>query len=385
MSSRQRNVIVAVAALALVLVAVLAVVVRRSNTSPRTRRTLPTNPVVTTSTVGRAAAATNAGGLHVTGVSFIGATGWAVGTEPCTTELTGSCAVVERTESYGETWSRVAAPQAPGQGSAGADSGVVTDVRFADRDNGWLFARDLWSTHDGGASWSPVTVGNPVVAVEAFGDEVLALVAHCGTGAGNCPAAMQPMQSPKGEDAWAPVETPPLPFTDEGQLVVYGASAYLTVFDPQTGGPRLFATGAGGRWEERALPCGRGTSNPLAASGDLELAYVCVNGDGAGQRAPQRVHTSADGGRTWTLVTDRAQSPYATSVAATGKGTFIAYTNDTVEVTRDAGKTYQEVLRCQGGQCGFVGFTDDDHGYAIADVLYRTADAGQTWTAVALP
>jgi photosystem II stability/assembly factor-like uncharacterized protein len=260
----------------------------------------------------------------------------------------------------------------------------VTDVRFADRNNGWLFARGFWSTHDGGATWTSLTLANPVVSVEAFGDEALALVGHCGAGAGNCVAPMELLHSPKGADSWTPMETPPLPSSDAGQLVVYGTAAYLIVHDPQTSGPWLFAMQAGGPWEERALPCGLGTLNPLAASDELDLAYVCVNGEGAGQRAPQRIHTSADGGRTWTLVTDRAQAPYATSIATTGKGTFIAYTNDTVEVTRDAGKTYEEVLHCPGGECDFVGFTDDEHGYAVADVLFRTTDAGHTWTAAAM-
>jgi photosystem II stability/assembly factor-like uncharacterized protein len=70
-------------------------------------------------------------------------------------------------------------------------------------------------------------------------------------------------------------------------------------------------------------------------------------------------------------------------MAATTKGTFITYTDGLLRVTRDAGRTYQEVLRCQY-ECDFVGFTDDDHGYAVADLIYRTADAGATWTPVAL-
>lgn len=48
----------------------------------------------------------------------------------------------------------------------------VSEVRFADLLDGWVFGPALFATHDGARTWQQVTLGGSVVALETSGDYV---------------------------------------------------------------------------------------------------------------------------------------------------------------------------------------------------------------------
>jgi len=126
-----------------------------------------------------------------------------------------------------------------------------------------------------------------------------------------------------------------------------------------------------------------------AASGDLDLAVVCASQPGAGEQLKSIV-TTADGGSSWTRDPDRAPtSGYVGSVAATQDGTFLTGGRAVVSVTRDAGRSWQTAYAGSGGAGGplAVGFTDDQHGFAVGELsdssgLALSDDGGRSWREV---
>ena len=60
----------------------------------------------------------------------------------------------------------------------------VTEVRFTDSSHGWVFGPALWSTSDGGATWTKeAPPGGPqVLALAADADAIYAVVSPCRVG-----------------------------------------------------------------------------------------------------------------------------------------------------------------------------------------------------------
>ena len=42
----------------------------------------------------------------------------------------------------------------------------MSDIRFADLSNGWVFGNTLWATHTGGAAWHQLTFGGSLLGVD---------------------------------------------------------------------------------------------------------------------------------------------------------------------------------------------------------------------------
>ena len=118
-------------------------------------------------------------GFEPISATFVGLqTGWALGTlsTPCPTP---GCLALARTDNTGATWYSV---PTPATGIATASTGV-SQVRFLNRNDGWIFGPDLWSTSDGGQHWQQVdTGGRRVVSLEAVRDRAFAVFARCPAG-----------------------------------------------------------------------------------------------------------------------------------------------------------------------------------------------------------
>src|SRR5579862_3068006 len=89
-----------------------------------------------------------------TSITFIGThTGWVIGQAGtpghCATQY---CTSLARTDDAGKTWSGVAAPLT---GQADGATGV-SQIRFLEERDGWAFGPQLYATHDGGRTWTPV-------------------------------------------------------------------------------------------------------------------------------------------------------------------------------------------------------------------------------------
>ncbi|MCW2526381.1 MAG: glycosyl hydrolase, repeat-containing protein, partial [Pseudonocardiales bacterium] len=155
-----------------------------------------------------------AGGVVPTGfvpysVTYVDAThGWALGTAPCPAE---PCTSIVRTQN-GTSWQGIPAPKAT-LGTGGA-TGQLTSLRFADGLNGWAFGAALFSTHDGGATWTQTKIGDSadtvnteVVDVETSGGIAWAAVRGCATGpVADCAKSTTRLyRSPIAAESWAAV------------------------------------------------------------------------------------------------------------------------------------------------------------------------------------
>jgi photosystem II stability/assembly factor-like uncharacterized protein len=82
-------------------------------------------------------------------ICFVGQEGWLAGRmRPVGEQAVATKAVLFRTTDAGEHWSQV---------QTSTDDPFFSEVRFADRDNGWLVGRDnVYRTQDRGKNWTRV-------------------------------------------------------------------------------------------------------------------------------------------------------------------------------------------------------------------------------------
>lgn len=329
------------------------------------------------------------GGFAAASVTFVSLrTGWVLGTAPCSSP---PCTSLVRTRDGGRTWAGVPAPRT--ELSLDRSAGV-SQVRFADADNGWAFGPELWATHDGGARWSRVTlpgVGNGAVVSDlaASSGVVHAAVIAPGTG------EVRILTSPVGADEWRLSPTTvsmgagPVP---RAQLVLQGTTGWLVEVDRTVvGGARL----AGGAWVPWQPPCANaGGPAVIAASTPSDLFAVCDEGVWTDAPRSVRAYTSKDGGTTFQRATVPVPLGGAAGVASGAPGSaVVAGGGDGRSLllsTFDAGATWATTYR-GSGQLSYVGLTSARQGVAVeeqadgrAGTLLMTVDGGRNWNVVAI-
>ena len=121
-------------------------------------------------------------------------TGWVLG-EGTTGRPT--CAVIKRTVDGGRSWSAVPAPAGRTLISGGStytcwkSGGCVTHLVFANRDDGYLFGPDLFTTSDGGRTWHR-QAGERTAALATVAPGVVWRLTYAGGGCpGPCDLALQ--------------------------------------------------------------------------------------------------------------------------------------------------------------------------------------------------
>lgn len=304
---------------------------------------------------------------------------------------TATCAaVIYRTGDGGETWETVEGAQ-PRLDIDRRDGGLAIEphLRFANERDGWMVTPDLWSTHDGGATWTLVELDGVVTSLEAEEGSVHAVVLD--------PAGFRIWTSPVTSDdfAPAPVVAPagdgPVPSTDlvladdRGWMVVNNevATSGLTLED--------------GVWTPFAPPC-RDRFGPvqLAASA-TDVVALCNEGVTGTVEAPGfHLYASEDDGETFTRELPLPDLALGTGVVAERpeEGGLVLVTEET-EATRttsasvassDDGSEWTEPAALAEGATRYVGFTTPTRGEAIvADRVFLSDDRGVTWTEVLLP
>jgi hypothetical protein len=327
-------------------------------------------------------------------------TGWVIGQagvpgQKCATVY---CTSLARTDNAGQSWFGVPAPV------TGAPDGAsgVSQIRFLDTENGWAFGPQLWATHDGGQTWTLVqTGGQRVISLETVGDRAFAIFATCsGTGAdfaAQC-SSFSLYSALASGDSWAPVSQAVTSLGNGGQnasasLALTASQGYLLAPDGTLySGP---VSGAGA-WQ-RAAPgpagaasCSTGPAQSsgqpsgalLAAANASSLALACTTPAASGGGA--QVFTSSDGGATW-QPSGTVTGVTVTSLAAQPGGEIVLATTEGVEVSANAGASWQPAV-LDAGPAGFsyVGMTSIEQGVAVpADTsghaIWFTFDGGRTW------
>jgi hypothetical protein len=304
-----------------------------------------------------------------------------LGTQQCA-QL--SCTAIVQTTDGGSHFTEVAAPHAATI-SIDNNTRVINNIRFADSDNGWAYGDALWTTSDGGASWSDTSL--PAGEVVDLG------AAHApGAVAGTVWAIVQPSPFTSGYELWSAPYAPGTgtgtwqqvdlksdpPGTTEPSLVVQGATAYVVAADTNNVS-HLYVASAGAATTTLTTPCTPTASDLSAGVGSLWVACTFSSG-----RSPA-VAVSTDGGITWHEVT--TPSTYALGVIG-GVDATTAVIGVATGLSKVSTTGQPHALSTPSATNGFsfIGFTDAKTGFALSQPdptrLWRTTDGGTTWSVV---
>ena len=187
---------------------------RRTTNHEHARTTSTTTTSVAPSTTTAPSPTVPAGspvpsGFEPGSVTFVSATtGFVIGID--STCAAGSCVALARTSDAGATWVSLPAPPAAYVNRFGtsATAPAVSEVRFADALDGWIYGPSLFATHDGGATWQQLDLGGSVVALETSGGFVDAVVSPCSTQE-TCSGSLRLEQAPATGGSFTTVLTGP--------------------------------------------------------------------------------------------------------------------------------------------------------------------------------
>ncbi len=347
-------------------------------------------------------------GFAATSATFVGLwTGWALGTTPghCGT---GGCLALARTDNAGLNWYSVPAP-----GTVIAANGTgVSQVRFLNRDDGWVFGPELWWTRDGGQRWQQVnTGGEQVISLETVGTRAFAVFASCTPPATATPAGgsggcyeYQLYSAAAGTSSWRPVPGATSGTGGTAAVVLARDTGYLLASSADTERLARGPISATGAWSTVSAPCPARAAAPnstatpyqgmlLATASPDQLFAVCntsalgsTGSTGTEQAAQAKeIVASADGGRTWHRRAVAQIPGTAWSAAATpdGASLFIA-TSTGLYGSADGGASWRLIMTGPPGGLGYVGMTDNLQGFAIPAIrghygILFTTDGGQSW------
>ncbi len=326
-------------------------------------------------------------GFKPASVTFVSTTqGFVLGVQTC---AAGSCATLASTADGGATWSYVGAVPAAITGSNPA----VSKVRFATKNDGWAFGPQLWSTHDGGRTWSHQETPGPVSDVEASGGVAYALEASCGTPP--CIQGDRLLQTPVSTDGWAAVSGPKLA-DGAGSIAPHGNTVWVVVNGSETSTFDMIVGGSS--WHRLANPCAASGANlglvgvaPVTTS---DLFELCAGDPGAGSETKVVLFSSDGGAHATATSAAPSRGGLASGIAAASTAVVAvpaASGASFVYRSADGGHTWATPLNQGDGGVGYfdVGFTTATQGVAVYgnpaqgnSSLLMTHDAGVTWKPV---
>ncbi len=308
--------------------------------------------------------------------------GWVLGSITCSS---GRCPALAHTLNAGRTWSLLPGPATtinPDPGSADATTGV-SSVRFANSHDGWVSGPELWATHDGGHTWTRVSVygahAGPVVALEAARGTAYAVLYD---GASHFRIATTPV----GSNDWRVVHLAlevgagPVP---EIQLVLSGSSGWVLQNDRTVVNGARLVSGTWVTWH----PACASTVGPaqLAAADSTHLFAVCDVGLWS-TPAGEHLYRSSNGGTSF-VRTGSTLPTYPAFEAAAASRTTIAVTgvrgsSDALELTFNGGVTWHRAMTFTSAPAD-LGFTTASQGVLVsASRLWMTRDGGHSWSRI---
>ncbi len=342
-------------------------------------------------------------------LTFVDAThGWVLGrSAECTTERLCPIAL-SATIDGGRTWQSIPAPEAYQAGSI-APNGVEF-VRFANHTHGWLFGSALFSTHDGGQSWTQHPLEGEIIALEPVGNSVWAIERICSnTALDDC--ALRLLVSSDQHQTWEAALVQP-PLQGQGARIVRADTQHAWII--HEGG--IVATSDGrASWQETTSPCAiEQTWITRMVALDSQNLWMLCSGSSTPDVTEKLLYTSTDGGKEWNLTaaTSKPQvtglnnlpaAGYPNDLAVTSsEQAFLAILSHPLLRTSDGGATWQQIpaqsqdidALAEGGGVWRVLFADALHGWAVGNrwnartetleqQILRTTDGGIDWAVVA--
>jgi photosystem II stability/assembly factor-like uncharacterized protein len=361
-------------------------------------------PTRTARSTTAAASASNARTWWVDSSWISPLTGWVLGEGKAGCP---SCVVIRYTDNGGRSWSAVPTPGARLALSATStylcgSSGCVTGIVLANREDGYLFGPDLFTTTDGGRTWHRQT-GKPTVALAIVAPGVVWRLTYDSTGC--CGLTLQ--QQRTGTTSWVTVRAP---FDGSGtgivpQIVSTDSARVLIAFYGNiAGGVSSHATflvtpNLGRTWTKRVDPCGWTRTNEVDAydASATPEGTVVVECLAKGISNQAFVMASHNGGKTFG---PRRPIPplFANMVAVASANTIVAATGEaggsgpftyTLERSTNGGLSWRTVVRdpetltsSTPGE-SYLGFVSPSVGHWIGygNRLWTTTDGGAHWTA----
>jgi photosystem II stability/assembly factor-like uncharacterized protein len=320
-----------------------------------------------------------------------------------------SCVVVRYTGDGGITWSALPVPLGRPRNLASGSygclvHGCVSQIVFANPEDGYLFGPDLYTTTDGGRSWHR-QAGRPTLALVSVAPGVVWRLTYTH---GGCPGpcGVNLLQQRAGASTWTTVRAP---FDGIGvgvtpQLVSTDSARVLVVFYGNIAGGVVnhaffyITTNLGRSWSIRADPCGgsfRTEKDAVDASAaGPNLVVECM---AKGDSNTRFILASHDGGNSFGPRRPIPRS-FAFMVAAVGANTIVLATGgvfgggpDTyiVETSTNGGASWRTVLRDQETLissmpgASYLAFVTPTVGHWIGfgNKLWTTTDGGEHWTA----
>jgi hypothetical protein len=313
-----------------------------------------------------------------------------------------------RTTDGGSSWVALSAPIAGyesrnNQGSSTAPP--VSEVRFADELDGWIYGPSLFATHDGGTSWQQVNLGGSIVSLETSGGYVDALVSPCaGVDGQECTGPLQLYQAHVTGGAFSPVLTGPSVSSTSGVLLHLSLHAPIGFVNMSgVGEPNqasIYATQSLANtagWKTFPDPCATVANDSFDAfvAPDTTSLYTLCSGQGAAGSVIKAVVKTVNGVSTVTGAPPAGGDPEA--LAATSGGTLVvsaASGASWLYRSTDGGATWTTAVTFGDGGMGFndLGFTTSTQGVVIHGVpgppsnvvsqLLMTTDGGASWSPV---
>jgi photosystem II stability/assembly factor-like uncharacterized protein len=302
-------------------------------------------------------------------LSFVDASrGWALGYFAVPSP---GLVTMQHTDDGGRTWQLVTAPTTePGR--------AVTHVRFADARDGWAFGPALYSTHDGGSTWTRRRLGGPVLDLASAGHTVWAV------------AGERVWASGVRSDRWAPLNAAPRIVGESAELLRRAPGrAWLLWHADRAGAPgssHLMASVDGGRsWTALAVPCGEDSREEDLAPSPAGVLWLLCGGEGVAGGETGSLYRSRDGGRSWKPLVPSTTFGFDNVIAPVSAFTaWLGGSSHSLLETRDGGEAWHAVLEGAGGGWR-VEFTGARTGYAWEhDRLFLTFDAGRHWRPIHL-
>jgi len=307
-----------------------------------------------------------------------GRTGYALGTIGC---ADGLCPALVRTDDGGRSWRSTNAPPI-----VTSRDKLLPRVRFADSSNGWVFADEAWSTHDGGGHWARVTfsdlgAGGGVLDMEASAGLVHAVVFD------PVMSGARVLSSHVGSDRFLPTSphlesgAGPIP---SAPIVLHGPAGWIAfnnrgVIDAV----RL----VDGRWQSWSAPCRDFGTATIIATTAHDLIARCDPGPVAQSPALPFYLRSHDGGSTFSRVEEHWPAN-AELFSAFGSSILIGDDHGRINASFDDGHSFHEVYRAQSTTTVLreLGFTTQEQAVVLESSadgatahMVMSRDGGRTW------
>lgn len=317
-------------------------------------------------------------------------TGYVLGYSPCAKTW---CPALLRTTDGGAHWWRLGAPAMPLPDNHNHVALTVTSARVAYVSDG-VHVR---TTRDGGASWHPLGLAGVrepyyLSKITETGGRIFALLTAYGDGRGSTRLYSAP--------AGSPVLVPVPGFAATGGLT-YGDLAVggglQVALGADYGAEKYWTSRDGVRFTPADAPCPPGTVASLAGVRDGQVVALCNSSPGSprpGSTERRLRHAPELGGKfggdapaPFLGITQGfgAASPASATVAAEGGGTGFLHS------TADGGRTWTTTVLSErgfsladldfpGGATGVV--VDGQPDAAGGSAVYRSTDAGRTWNEI---